>query len=277
MLDALADLRAGIHRTIDVSEPDSLWKCEPIVRAAARAGAFTEFINEQLRLASNLETGVGVFAATVFRHPDYRLLVFPVDTLAAAATAAELRDHPENRLMFNLGPGTVVLDLFEQPDMREHDAFDRTKALRRVGQVKLEADGVLRLTAGRDVFDTKAVSEPTVLVVLIGPALHETTWTYDSARLLPRNVSASRLSATRVEYALAVLAELPAALDDEALLRVNDLLDHPAHFVRWAAAKTLHRASEGAGRAALRRLSSDPHPHVRHAVARSLELLNHGD
>ena len=51
---------------------------------------------------------------------------------------------------------------------------------------------------------------------------------------------------------------------------IADLMEHPAHFVRWTAVRAAIELDEGVGLALLERASRDEHPHVRNAAARAL-------
>ncbi len=92
-------------------------------------------------------------------------------------------------------------------------------------------------------------------------------WQYDMETRRPVRLISAENAATRIEAALRLLSELGTASAPVLL----ELMEHPAHHIRWQSAATLAKLYEREGIVALETLTSDPHPHVRAAAARTIE------
>jgi HEAT repeat protein len=62
--------------------------------------------------------------------------------------------------------------------------------------------------------------------------------------------------------------------DPGAVPALEGLMEHPAHYVRWAALQAIFSLDRERGAALLKTATTDPHEHVRTAALRSLEKLN---
>jgi len=67
---------------------------------------------------------------------------------------------------------------------------------------------------------------------------------------------------------------IPIFLQVHERVRDRALMEHPAHYVRWAALQAIFSLDRERGAALLKTAAADPHEHVRTAAIRSLEKLN---
>jgi hypothetical protein len=98
-------------------------------------------------------------------------------------------------------------------------------------------------------------------------------WHFDSTSGVAKSATSASGDASRQEFSVAALRHLEwvEAIDDIESLAMGSSY----HFVRMAALRHLTTMDYGRGRAALERAAtSDPHPHVRNAVIRSIEKLD---
>jgi hypothetical protein len=263
-----------LDRLVDVDEPESLWACEPALLGALASGVFAAFANDWL----------GAFAFNADARPPNTLSLVKGSGYALSLVAVEqtqpeqpreILSHAQHKLLLNLGPEELRFTLYQQTGTDRIDVFDPAAGLKAAQRRRLTPRSCLRLRAGIDVFDLPEAFGRTVLITLIGPTKFQTVTAYDFESLRPTRMFASQVAVTRAQYALAVLAELVPDPGEALTAAVGELLSHPSHVVRWAAASAMNAFSEDAGTAALAALRDDPHPHIRNAVQRSLEL-RHG-
>lgn len=272
----LEPLLDDLERLISPTDPDSLWQCEGVFSKAVSDGTFTAFVND-LILRLLVDPRVPPVSMTpLYRGTGFRLGMITIGDAVLAGTGDEVASHAQHLLLATLGPGDLELRIFERPHLEEVDVFDPSLSLTDRGTRTIRPGEVVRVAAAMDVFDIVGSRRPAVLVVLLGPPVYETVTSYDKATLTARRQFAARLTTTRVQTALALLAELDPEITDDLSSAVVSMLAHSAHSVRWAAANALSHFSDTWRAYALDALRDDPHPHVRSAVRRSLDGGNLG-
>src|SRR6185437_1152306 len=124
----------------------------------------------------------------------------------------------------------------------------------------------------RDIFVIRSDgSAPTLVACFSSAATLTTRWEYDSATLARTRLVAADHSVSRLQLLASVLAEMK---DPGAVPALEGLMEHPAHYVRWAALQAIFSLDRERGAALLKTAAADPHEHVRTAAIRSLEKLN---
>ncbi|WP_425512011.1 HEAT repeat domain-containing protein [Xanthomonas oryzae] len=108
-----------------------------------------------------------------------------------------------------------------------------------------------------------------VLHLEVESKLHQ-AWYFHSETLKPLSIHASSVSAAIAQTLSDFLGTYG---DDSSIDPLSTLLHHPAHFIRFAAARDLLRISLDAGREAFEQLAADPHPHVRRSAKIALSRL----
>lgn len=163
---------------------------------------------------------------------------------------------------------TVEVECFELPASVDLSVFDdaaepfiRWREILKAGQlVRLEAGQGVRFFVDRN---------SALLTITTQTRLHQ-AWYFHSETLKPLSIHASSVSAAIAQTLSDFLGTYG---DDSSIDPLSTLLHHPAHFIRFAAARDLLRISLDAGREAFEQLAADPHPHVRRSANIALSRL----
>lgn len=276
--DPLESLLGELREAMASGSSGDVWACEPALRRFHDSGAFRSWVNRRVRsfieapdeeaptlTPLHIEEQFTLSAAVLTRTP-FGSSMNPDPNLS------DLKDHPQAGLVYVAGPAALHFELFEQPDVRDHEVFDKSKALRNCGTRTIAPGCVLRLIPGRTVLSDVRTSGVTVLLTLYGRPECAITWGYDPNTLLPVRPYSSTLHSSRLEYALALLGEIGHFDAAASLESAKSLLDHPVYFVRWRALHALNELSAPDAIEALERLCDDPHPHVRSAARRTKHM-----
>jgi hypothetical protein len=153
-----------------------------------------------------------------------------------------------------------------------------TETLNRSGQLQLLGDQMLPFgyssyfKAGRDVFVMQNdIASPNLLACLSSTSTLTTRWEYDATTLARIRVVAADQSVSRLQLLASVLAEMQ---DPHAVTALRGLMEHPAHYVRWAALQAIFSLDREYGTCLLKEATNDAHEHVRSAAKRSLTKLD---
>lgn len=98
----------------------------------------------------------------------------------------------------------------------------------------------------------------------------QSSWYFDPQTLAPTAVHASSVNAAMLQ----TMADFLGSYGDESCIAsLTKLTKHPAHFVRYSAAREILRLSLDEGWAAFVDMADDHHPHLRRAAATVMERL----
>lgn len=168
-----------------------------------------------------------------------------------------------------LGSGTMQLRHLEVvPDSDGEE-------LRHSRVVSYSGGDVATIRRGEDAFETMSVNGTIWLLQLIINEHSDLVSHYDRHSLRRTGVSSASVHASRLEFAMDILARFPA---EGALDRLEMIYETSRfYFVRWKAVKTLLRLDLQRGAGVLMRARSDAHPQVRAAADRTIQSLRqHG-
>jgi hypothetical protein len=166
--------------------------------------------------------------------------------------------------------GPLNVELYET-DVKDFSIFDPTKKLKSCSTASFSAGETFRIVAGEQVVRFLKGGQPALSLCLSSAVQLDLTWEYDPVTLLPARLLADNLQTSRIEYAVKILGQVGTA-DSVAVLQ--DLFLHPAHYVRWAVAKSIMAIDEDAGMQILQCAARDRHPEVRAAASRSLSRVH---
>lgn len=193
----------------------------------------------------------------------------------ATKAVANVSDFAFDVLLQVLGPAPLPLALHLVPTSRVTDVFDATLGLTRSPMQLWPAGSSILLESGRHVAEFGIVTE-TLVLRLVRKQLASVVWVYESISLQAMFSVAADLQASRMRTAITLLQQLSARLgaDADTLTNLQQLSNHPLHYVRWAAIQTLFALDRTLGTQALALALHDAHPHVRNAAQRSWERLH---
>jgi hypothetical protein len=192
----------------------------------------------------------------------------------AAKAAATVSDFAFDVLLQVLGPAPLPLALHLVPPARVADLFDANLGLTRQSMQWWPAGSSILLESGRHVAEFGIVTD-TLVLRLVRKQLASVVWVYEAASLQAMFSVAADLQASRMRTAITLLQQLSARLgaDADTLANLQQLSNHPLHYVRWAAIQTLFALDRPLGTQALEVALHDAHPHVRNAAQRSWQRL----
>lgn len=190
--------------------------------------------------------------------------------IEAAAARTVISDSPCHQLIIPVRPGNVGVRIYEQRNEHAHDELDRRLQLTETDTVMLRDVSSIRIVAGRTVLDPVGDDNDSALILVVrGELQHWLTWQYDRATLTPVAALASTLQATRMDFALNTLVELRSVGSADA---VAGILEHPAHYLRWSAARALNVLAPERTPVVLEKLKDDSNRHVRRAARKALGI-----
>jgi HEAT repeats len=202
------------------------------------------------------------------RGDHFSLAMRPLDQISMVLNDDVLLEGLGHHVAFGVaGPGTVEIERYRLPPPHSFEVLDRGRRLERPERDRLEHHHVRLFRAGQDVFRVVTASNPTVVVLLKSKIIHRVRWMYRATTLAPALAVAVDPQSSRLEFACRVLAEMG---DESVASSMTHLMNHPDHFVRWAAVRSTSSLDWRLGRELLRTAAQDAHPHVRAAASRML-------
>ncbi|OEJ21881.1 hypothetical protein AR457_38705 [Streptomyces agglomeratus] len=170
-------------------------------------------------------------------------------------------------LIAPLGPNPALVDVYARPAHQRPDALDG-QTLAPLGTRTVARGQVLALDAGQRLAAFAQPQAACPYLLLASAPVFAYRLAYDRMTLCPVQVISADLTATRLTYAIRLLA---AAGRPTSGPRLEELSHHPQHEVRWEAIRALFRVDRPAGTARLREAAADdPHPEIRITAAAGL-------
>lgn len=244
--------------------------CGGLLEDLCRRGAFTELVNYELeRLLRDpnyaLEASSDV-DMLVLRSRFFNLLL----KIVAQPSHARLFGQASDLFLAPLMKSGVAIARYREPEPEE--SAERVRHLRFEGNETVAFGQNSYFKAGQDIFVIRgAAASPTLVACLSSAATLTTRWEYEMATLARVRVVAADHSVSRLQLLASVLAEMK---DPSAIPALEGLMEHSAHYVRWAALQAIFCLDRERGAALLKTAATDPHEHVRTAAMRSLAKLS---
>jgi HEAT repeats len=271
----LVQFEASAHE-ITSRNNGQLWECETIFHDLLTSGFAVNLVNQEL---GKMARDVGYVPPFGLSQSDLRLIQTPSFSLLLRIQEAYY--PPPNYLYSGTSDNIVgVLDCnavngitfecFEQPESNR--TLERPKKLVRGPNRVADRGDTIRIRAGIDVYQLLPPGHLTLLLTMQSESRLSTFWEYDSSTLLPVRAIAASSSLSRLEFAARMLSEFG---DPSSIPVLSDLINHPEHFIRWAAIRAIARIDETEGVKALYAAQNDQHPHVRRAALRELKQISH--
>ena len=271
-IPALAAFIDAVAGEVD-GAPQDFWRCETPLTTLLASGFVADLLAYELRRlrveSDYLPSGNGESDLEIFQ---LGALSFSIHLFLSPMQIG----HPalfglcEHKLICNLGPGPIRLEPWRQSGAEPSDVLDRNALLEPLPARLIAPGERFRLEAHRDVARYGAVDAPAAILSLTRERVTRLRWIYDANTLAPTRLEGAGSTASRIEYACALLVALGYT---DAAPVIASLYDHPDHFVRWSAVRRTMDLDRALGRELVERATSDAHPHVQRAAIRSLERL----
>lgn len=280
-LNALTKERVGVvpalREFVDVataeltqSGDEGFWNCDAAFRKLVASDFLTKLINHELGKfdVDQLYVPLMSFASqlVVIESDLFQLNVGVVNTRSTPSTG-RIQSLPSH-CMLALAAAPLTIAEYLQPDPFPTDDFRRGNKLIEKGTRLWEPPATICIRAGYDILDFRPEGTATSLVInFSSKRFIDYAWEYDRATLCPVRFAPGESNWSRIDYAIQIMAAMG---HDEYLPTLIQLAEHPAHFVRWSAIRSVVRLNFEAGMNLLERAGNDPHPHVRNAASKTL-------
>jgi|SRR5882672_494211 len=219
-------------------------------RSLHAAGNFISLIPDEIARKGSLIFDFGV---SLHQPSD----VQPITSLSAYTSLTSIND-------------TFHIDFYAISKEWDPEIFDPSIELTRSRTEVLQECAVLSLTPANEACQFR-FNSPTLILKVQSKSVVPFEWSFDELTKKAWQCVPAALLDSNAEYSC---VRAQALRDNSLAPELESMLEHPRHFVRWAAARALGMLSFEQGVLALKRLESDPHPHVARAASRALKNSN---
>lgn len=275
-LDANVELTTFYREAEDrirLSPQDGFSGCSNLLEAACRKGAFTGLVNYELdRLLSDPNYALEASSDVDMLVLRSRFFNLTLRIVAQAAQTSRLIGLASDMIIAPLMAFGATMTRYREPAGPATKTLDRSGQLELVGDERVPFGQSIYFKAGQNVFVIQNSTElPSLVACLSSTVTLTTRWEYDIVTRQRLRVMAADHSVSRLQLLASVLAEMQ---DPRAVTALVVLMEHPAHYVRWAALQAVICLDREHGISLLKKATNDPHEHVRSAAVRSLAKLN---
>lgn len=246
------------------SSPDSFWRCRGALEDLAKSRGALEYI--ECQLLDGLDCPNYLPELVVLDSGGFSLhlrFVFPGPPPKVVSGSVEHR-------MMAMVHGTAQVHRFEQPRPEPVDVFDPARRIVSGGVVQLRVGDVLECRAAVDC-SSLSVADSAVMFEMRSRPIYSFQWLYDSITLIPKRLLFVNPQDMRAQLALLTALNLGYA---ELAPNVRSFLEHPNHFIRWCALKTLLHLEPDKMSADLEVAARDRHSQVRTAALQLMQQVN---
>jgi hypothetical protein len=265
-IPALATFCDQAEQMVHVEDPESFWRIEPAFRDLLASNFIESFLLYELKAVAedhfHFMSGSSEFHAPLAESAGYSLMI----KLASpeALVAAPITSLTEHLLLAVNGNAELQRLAIEEPFC--NDILDRSKQLVVGDLISLVPGMILRFHSPSEMFRLR-FERPLLMIQLQSVTAVPLRWVFNPETLQPYRAVASRLSSSRLQFTCHTLAALGSPTSIPALKK---LIDHPDHYVRWAAIQGICAISREDGLECLHRSLGDRHPHIRNAAQKTL-------
>jgi hypothetical protein len=261
-----------VDRILATSDPDAFFSCEEAFRSLVSQSFLTDLVRDELAASiADPQYCVGGDAnAMNVMQTDHFSLIVKMFRAKEPPHSGTLFSLASDVMVGALGPGQLEADLFEEAPAPRNDVFERGRSLIGKSSLRMVPESVLLLRAGVRIF--QPTLQPQTTFALFFSATRSLPFQngYDPVTLQTTRAIAGDPRFSRLEYAAETLAELG---DASSIPAVEELTEHPVHFVRWSALRSLLRLDFSRGVSKLEQAVNDTHPHVRNGARKALEQI----
>lgn len=271
-LPRLGEFVTAVQRILTGRGSDGFWDCGPELNSLVCSSFPGDLIRSELvrTIESPFYVPTGNFEAMIVAKSPLFTLTMKLFQRRVGASRTEIYGLPEHLLIAVVGPGPVVIDVYGESPGYRNDLFDRTRTLIGPERRALAPGDIGKYRSGYDALLPVDVAEPSLAFIMTSERIHQLQWVYAAQSQRADRILSADPMTSRLEFAVAALAELDAEAAVPSLLA---LVGHPQHFVRWSAVRSLIRIDFRQGLAMVQRCIHDAHPHVRNAALRALDKI----
>lgn len=183
----------------------------------------------------------------------------------------EVVGFASDMMFYNLGPGTLEVEIYEVSINQNLDIFDKRKKPTLKSKAVQNVGDIITLKAGREIIKITKLNDIAYQLYLVSSKVQNLVWHYDENTLEPKYATAGKSQSSRLQCAMMILAELGST---RALPYIKELTKSNEHFLRWDAVKVLLALNPEEGKPYLEKALKDPHPHVRCAAKSTLSIFH---
>ncbi|WP_437308912.1 HEAT repeat domain-containing protein [Sorangium sp. So ce388] len=267
---ALKAFLRDVSNELSSGHPDAFWACAPIFEALVQSNAVRDLVRAEIERAAEEPLYAPPSSAEALSIVDMREFSLLLKLVRPATPGEQLHSLSEHLYAGVLGSGRLSVDVYGEAPGYRNDVFDRTRRLRAEGMLTLGPREVAGFRAGEQLVHFDGSPEGTLTLFFMSSAVQRLRWVYDPSTLKAVRAHACDRTESRLDFVAAALGELGAA---ESIPALDQLCEHPAHFVRWSALRSLLRVDFDRGVGRLTEAQRDDHPHVRNGAQRALARL----
>ncbi len=275
-LEANAELATFSREAEDLIQsvsPDGFAGCSDLLEAACGRGAFTSLVNYELeRLLGDPNYALEASSDTdmlVLRSRSFNLTLRIV---AQTGQTGRLIGLASDMIIAPLMAWGATFTRYLEPPAPATNTLDRSGELQLMGDQSVPFGRCTHFKAGQDIFIIQSSTGfPSLVACLSSTVTLTTRWEYDITTCQRIRVMAADHSVSRLQLLASVLAEMR---DPQGVAALEGLMEHPAHYVRWAALQAVMCLDREYGISLLKKATNDSHEHVRSAAVRSLAKLD---
>lgn len=261
------DFIEDVESLFDMSRPDTLLGVHEHVERLAASGSVSEWLNEHLKLLSQQPAADGDWASKeVVLHRGHgwnvsvALLDVPRRYIHALATIG---------VCVPLGGAPLTVERYCLPEVFRNDVFDPAVRVTPLDHVTVAKNEALQLDTRRMAYYFQ-VPQPVAMLRIESAPVRPLEWLFSRQTLQAWQANDSTLAYTQLRVAAYVLGKVA---HQSSIAPLRKLAEHSHHAVRWAAIQNLGRLNRSEALIKIREAVNDPHPHVRRAAQKTLDIF----
>ena len=177
--------------------------------------------------------------------------------------------YPQHYLARNVGHVPLKVRRYGHGDGYRNDVFDPALRLHLRSETTLQPGEFVERNGFTDVLDWETEGATGYVLRLHSGSLGNYEWAFDRATLAPKGVTVLDAHSSQVATAMQMLATLGVPVAGDF---IEMGLESPDFHVRWETLKMVNRLNPELVQQTLERLTNDPHPAIRRAVEKTLQI-----
>lgn len=208
----------------------------------------------------------------LFENDKFKLVM---ETVHSPPGVGKMMASAPSSTMFGVvGSGELEFDIWKFKNNIDMSVFDPNAGLEKLSKQRITNSGDLAICETNQI-PFFSSNQKITIIKLIERHLVPYQWVIDVETLTPLFIRASLASVSRNTTLIDIIKDFSGGGRHCSEFKdvLLELKRHPFHFVRWKAIQVLFDIDQAAGRDALAEAVNDSHPHVSHAAAESMRIL----
>jgi hypothetical protein len=177
--------------------------------------------------------------------------------------------YPQHYMARNVGHAPLKVRRYRSDRPVRNEIYDPSARLELRDEFALLPGETLERNGYEDVLDWQSEGTPGFLLRLHSESLGDYEWAFDRTTLAPKGVTVLDSFSSQITTVMQMLTTLGTPVYGDF---VETALGSRYFHVRWEALKMINQLTPERTQAAIERLKNDPHPAIRRAVERTLQL-----